>query len=210
MGAGGGGIRIRSPFRLSKTAKTRGDLGVEGPGRVAYEMRIARLILVLVLTAAPPPGAAEMSGEEYESGARRLTPAQRAQEAERIRQERERAEALERERQAQEEKARRDEQARLAARPLGVRLVEARCGACHGPEHLRDHRYGWLGWWSVLLRMEYVNGAHFEAGERGVVVDHLVASRPASGARLALEWFAAAAAPLLALGAGWRLLRRAR
>jgi mono/diheme cytochrome c family protein len=173
-------------------------------------MRIAGALLIAALLAAPTPGAAEMSSDEYESGGRRLTPAQRAQEAERVRQERERAEALEREREAQAEQQRRDEQARLAARPLGVRLVEARCGACHGPEFLRDHRYGRLGWWSVLLRMEYVNGAHFEAGDRGVIVDHLVASRPASGARLALEWVVAAAAPLLAIGVGWRLLRRAR
>jgi mono/diheme cytochrome c family protein len=172
-------------------------------------VRVVAALLLLHVGAAPAPGAAEMCAGEYQSGSRRLTPAQRALETERIRQERERLEVIEREREAQAERARRENQARLAARPLGERLVEARCGTCHGPDYLRDHRYGRLGWWSVLLRMEYINGARFEGGERGVIVDRLVATQPATGARLALEWAAAVAAPLLAIAVGWRLRRRA-
>ena len=127
-----------------------------------------------------------------------------------MRQERERAEAAERQREAAAEQARREAQARLAARPLGVRLVESRCGACHGPEALRDHRYTRLGWWSVLLRMEYVNGARFEAGERGVIVAHLADSQSAGSIRAAAEWGAALAAVGLLAVAGWRLRRRRR
>lgn len=166
--------------------------------------------VVLLLSAAPLPGAAEMSASDYETGSTRLTPAQRAQELERMQQERERADAAEREREAAAEQARREVQARLAARPLGVRLVESRCGACHGPEALRDQRYTRLGWWSVLLRMEYVNGARFDAGERSVIVGHLAVSQPAGGIRAAAEWSAALAVVGLLVAAGWRLRRRLR
>jgi hypothetical protein len=171
-------------------------------------MRFIAALVVATLVALSRPAVAEMSADDYQTGARRLTPAQQAQEAERIRREREHTEAVEREREAQAEQARRDEQARLAARPLGVRLVETRCGACHGADYLRDHRYGWLGWWSVLLRMEYVNGARFEAGERRVIVAHLASSLPATSTRAGFEWTAAAALPALLLAVAWVLRRR--
>jgi hypothetical protein len=172
-------------------------------------MRIIVALVLATLVTLSRPAAAEMSADDYQTGARRLTPAQQAQEAQRIRREREHAEAIEREREAQAEQARRQEQARLAARPPGVRLVEARCGACHGADYLRDHRYGWLGWWSVLLRMEYINGARFEPGERRVIVAHLASSLPATSTRAGLEWTAAAAVLALLLAGAWRLRRRA-
>lgn len=167
-----------------------------------------RVFAALLLAAALQPAFAEMSAGEYQPGARRLTPAQRAEEEERIRQERQRAETVEREQAARAGQARLADEARLAARPLGVRLIESRCGVCHGPEFLRQHRYGWLGWWAVLLRMQYVNGASFEAGERRVIVAHLAANHSAGALRTALEWAAAATVLGLALIAGWRLRRR--
>jgi hypothetical protein len=139
-----------------------------------------------------------------------MTRAERAREAERIRQQRERAEAIEREREAQAEQARREEQARLAARPLGVRLVDSRCGVCHGPEYLRDRRYGRLGWWTVLLRMEYFNGARFEPDERRVIVEHLARTHSAGRMREWFEWVAAAAVVTLVIAAGRHLRHRTR
>lgn len=165
-------------------------------------------MLLALLCCLPGPTAAEMCSGEYQPGERRLTREQRAQEADRLRREREQAEALQREREAQAERARREEQARLAARPLGVRLVESRCHVCHGADALREHRHGWLGWWAVLLRMELVNGARFEAGERGVIVAHLAAAQPATGLRLAIEWLLAAGAGALLVAAALVLSRR--
>lgn len=177
---------------------------------MSLRARVFAALLSVGLLAAPPPAAAEMSADEYQSGERAMTRAERAREAERIRQERERGEAIEREREEQAEQAGCEEQARLAARPLGVRLVEARCAVCHGPDALSDRRYGWLGWWSVLLRMEYIHGARFEPGERRVIVAHLASSQSAGRMRGWLEWIAAAAAVSLLLAAGCRQLPRAR
>lgn len=113
--------------------------------------------------------------------------------------ERERTEAIEREREAQ---------ARHVARPLGVRLLEARYAFCHGPDALRERRYGRLGWWVVLLCMEYFNGAGFEPGERRVIVAHLTDSQSAGPIRAGIEWLAAAAVVALLVAAGGRCLRR--
>lgn len=181
-----------------------------GYARPTHLARSFAALAFFVLAAAPLPGAAELSSGDYEAGARRLTPAQQVQETERIRQERARAEAAAQEREARAEQARREEGVRLASRPLGVRLVEARCGACHGPEYLRNHRYGWLGWWSVLLRMEYFNGARFEPGERRVIVAHLARTRSATTAKVAAEWLAAGTTGALLLLALARLARRRR
>lgn len=169
-----------------------------------------RTALLAILISLPATAGAEICSGEYQPGERRLTREQRAQEAERLRQEREQAEAREREREAQAEQARREAQARLAARPLGERLVEARCNVCHGPDALREHRYGWLGWWAVLLRMELVNGARFDAGERSAIVSHLAATQAGSTLRRTTEWTLAVGLPVLLLAVARVLLRRRR
>jgi hypothetical protein len=187
------------------------DRGPDGQrprfARKSPRAAIAAALVVLVSVAAPRPLGAEMSSDEYQTGEQRLSPDERDRQAQRIQQERELAEVIAREREALAERARREEQARLAARPLGVRLVESRCGVCHGPDYLHERRYGWLGWWSVVLRMQYVNGARFEAGERRVIVTHLARSQPAGSLLQVLEWAAACAALALLLAAGLRLRR---
>lgn len=138
-----------------------------------------------------------------------MTKAQRAREQALMDAAREQAERFEYERRMAEEAARREEEARLAARPLGVRLVERRCGPCHDADFLGSRRYGRPGWWATVLRMEWFNGARFEAGERGTTVMHLATTQPASPARMAVEWGLTALAVALPL-AGWIGLRHAR
>jgi mono/diheme cytochrome c family protein len=150
-----------------------------------------------------------MSAAEYETGARRLAPAERARELQRLEQERQREAERERERLAQEAQARQAREAALAARPLGLRLVEARCGACHPSDRFYFAPRGrtTLGWWLTVLRMEALNGARIEPGERAPIVDHLARSYPATPAQEAAEWLLAA---LLAAGVGWRVVGRIR
>lgn len=151
-----------------------------------------------------------MDASEYQPGARRLTPAERARELKWLQDQAAREAQRERERQAIEERARQAAAAARAARPPGERLLEARCGPCHGPDQLRARRYGRLGWWAVLARMQWLNGARFDSGERRAIVAYLVATQRAGWKREALEWAIAAAIPTLSLAAlGWYRLRRA-
>ncbi|MEW5864095.1 MAG: hypothetical protein AB1773_10965 [Pseudomonadota bacterium] len=151
-----------------------------------------------------------MSAGEYQAGSRRLSPAERAREMQRIEEEREREAQRERERRMQEEAAQQARAAALAARPLGVRLVEARCGVCHPPDYFESRGRTYIGWWATVLRMEVFNGARLEAGERAPIVAQLSNSHRATAARQAIEWLLVV---LAAAGAGWlvlRLLRRRR
>ena len=152
---------------------------------------------------------AEMCAGEYQTGARRMTKEQRAREQALMDAERARAEQFEREQRLAEEAARRAEEERLAARPLGVRLVELRCGPCHDASFIAAARHARPGWWATTLRMEWFNGARLEAGEREVIVAHLATTQPGSPARTALEWGLPSLAAALPL-AGWFGLRRAR
>jgi len=148
-----------------------------------------------------------MCAGEYQSGSRRLSPAERAREMQRIEQECEREAQRERERRAQEEQAQQARAAALAARPLGVRLVEARCGVCHPSDYFESRGRTYLGWWATVLRMEVFNGARIEAGERVPIVAHLSNSHRATAARQAIESTLAA---LVVAAAGWLVVRRVR
>lgn len=161
------------------------------------------------MLAVPMAAEAEMCAGEYQTGARRMTKEQRAREQALMDAARARAEEFERERRMAEEEARRAEEARLAARPLGVRLVERRCGPCHDAGVVAGARHALPGWWATVLRMEWFNGARFEAGERGAIVSHLATNQPAGPARTAIEWGVPALAAALPL-AGWLGLRHAR
>jgi mono/diheme cytochrome c family protein len=151
-----------------------------------------------------------MSADEYQPGSRRLSHAERARETRHLEQEREREAQRERDRLEQEAQARQARATALATRPLGERLVEARCGACHPADYFESRGRGRLGWWVTVLRMEVFNGARIEAGERRPIVAHLAESHPALAAGQTIESLLAA---LAALGAGWlflRLFRRLR
>lgn len=175
---------------------------------------LAALSLLVIAFGGPAPAHAEMCSGEYQSGARRLSKDERARESVRRAEERERAAAVERARQAAEEAERVAHAQRRAVLPLGVRLIEDRCTACHAAARLAGERRGWLGWWAVVLRMEVLNAARFAPGERSVIVDYLAEHQGARQVRIVLEWIAAvgvvALAPLAWLGwraASWRRAR---
>jgi hypothetical protein len=154
--------------------------------------RALSIAVALVLAAFPRSAAAEMDASEYE--VRKALPAkgergsvQSEIEAEERMLRRREAERLERE-QAQA----REREAVLAARPYPVRLIEARCNGCHRGEDYGGKRYGWLGWHSVILRMQLLNGAQLGPRERGVIARHLSEEQPAAASWLIVEWAIAA------------------
>lgn len=162
--------------------------------------------ILLCLLAAVPAGA-EMEDREYESAeavkpahvlerrTREIEAASRAADA--------RAEAA----RAAEETARLARETELAARPYGVRLLEARCDTeCHGLDRFAHTRHGWLGWQAVILRMQHLNDALLDPGDRADLARHLASAQPASNAWAALEWLlliSALATPWLGW-TGWR------
>jgi hypothetical protein len=174
--------------------------------------RAAPVVLVaLACIIAAPQAAGEMEDREYESTEaampkREIARRQREIEAEMLDESR-RAEAA----RAAEETARLARAAELAARPYGIRLLEARCDTvCHGVDRFEQTRHSWLGWQAVILRMQYLNGATLDPGERADLARHLAAAQPASIALAAIEY---AIPPVLLatpfLGwAGWRRWRK--
>lgn len=171
--------------------------------------RVRRLALLCLFAAASASG--EMEDREYES----TETARPAQVLERRKREIEaelQAEARrEEEARAAEEAARLAREAGLAARPYGVRLLEARCETvCHGHDRFAHARHGWLGWQAVILRMEHLNGALLDPGERSDLARHLADTQSASFGEVALEYAtlpAALAVPWLAWAA-WRRWRK--
>jgi cytochrome c5 len=137
---------------------------------------------------------AEMSGSDYQSQAARLSEEERermrAQLAEEIEAERARAAEADRRARAEAEAL----AAARAARPLGERLTEDRCGSCHDPAELTAVRHGWLGWNATILRMSWINGASLQRGERQVIAGHLAARSAGGRSQALLEWGILAAA----------------
>lgn len=153
-------------------------------------------VLIAIVLAAGAGARAEMSGDEYRSPASVTTPSERQRLAEQL--ERERAQAAEREaRQAAERAASAEaERRRMLERPLGERLLEARCSSCHRPEVVAGVRHTALGWRVVVERMRWWHGADVPRTDVAPIVAHLAATLPATGARAVLEWGALAAATL--------------
>jgi len=94
--------------------------------------------------------------------------------------------------------------AERAARPLGEQLLEARCLSCHDVGQIDLTRLGAPGWTITVLRMEWLNGARLEPGERAVIIGHLAARHPDRNRK---EW-ALVLVATAALGLGGWLWRR--
>lgn len=174
-----------------------------------YPRFLASGALLFACLGAPAPVVAEISAGEYQSGSRRLSPAERAREMQRIELEQAREAQRERELLAEQERLRKEAAEAQARRPLGERLIEARCAPCHDIAHVRAQRHGRIGWWTVVARMQWLNGARFEPGERSAIVTHLARTQRAHWAREALEWVVVIAALALAVAVfRWRRKRR--
>jgi len=63
--------------------------------------------------------------------------------------------------------------AEYAARPLGERLIDARCSACHGRQVLEGKRRSELGWRLTVERMRWWHGAAVRSDEAGVITARL-------------------------------------
>lgn len=91
------------------------------------------------------------------------------------------------------------------------RLVDERCGTCHGAALYARTKRTRLGWELAVARMRLVNGARIAAQERAVIVGHLTERHGAPAARAVAEWAAAlgSLAALVLLGR-WTWRRRGR
>lgn len=79
--------------------------------------------------------------------------------------------------------------AERAARPYAVRLLETRCETvCHDHKRFAHNRHTWLGWQAVILRMQSINGALLDPGDRGDLASHLADSQPAGWVDAVLEY----------------------
>lgn len=175
------------------------------PAAVEPVLRAGCLVFVLLL---PAMSAAEPDAASYQTKAGALTDAERAAMRTRL------AAEIAAER-AREDEARRSAQAEAeriaadrAARPFGERLVEARCLICHDAGQIERTALGAPGWTVTVLRMEWLNGARLETGERVAIVAYLAARHTN---RNVGEWAAVLAASVLAaslaLGA-WAFVRK--
>ncbi|MFN3630416.1 MAG: hypothetical protein ACK4XK_10255, partial [Casimicrobiaceae bacterium] len=110
------------------------------------------------------------------------TARRRAEDAshQRIEIERERALAAqaERERELQAEQARAALEAIRAQRPLGERLLEARCTQCHALVVLEGAARSALAWRLTVERMRFWHGAQVTTDETSVIAKHLAETRP--------------------------------
>lgn len=167
-----------------------------------------RLVLACLIGAALAacPARGEMSAGDYQAGSRRMSNADRARESARVAEEHERAAVAAQDREAEAAEQKAALQARRQAMPPGARLVEDRCTTCHTTDVLSAYRRGWLGWWAIVLRMEMLNGARIDSGERREIVAHLSSRQRGSLARTAAEWtvlLAVLGSPMV-LGLWWR------
>lgn len=155
------------------------------------------------------PLQAEMASDEYQTDAGAMSAEEREAARQRLADQiaAERARAEEAVRRAREEAER--AAAQRAAQPLGERLIEARCLSCHDRRQIDAARFGPIGWTFTALRMQVLNGASLQPGERQVVVAHLAARSPERAAR---EWTLAALSFLVLIGSfvGLRIWLRRR
>lgn len=141
--------------------------------------------ILLVCLALAQPAQAEMSGEDYQTEAGSLS----AEEREAVRKtlaaeiaaERARDEAAARQSRIEAEAL----AAALGARPAGEQLVEARCLICHDQRQIDAVTFGIIGWNITVLRMQLLNGANLQAGERRLITGYLTARNPG---RAVGEW----------------------
>lgn len=138
-----------------------------------------------------------LTEEEFAAVQRRLDAEREAERRRSEQQQRDAALRLEAERQ------------RLAARPLGEQLVEARCSSCHPAEQVASARHARPGWHFTVVRMRYWHGAELTWLEHGFIVDHLTQTQPAVTWRAVAE-YALLAAFLTAPLAWWLRQRRQR
>lgn len=173
--------------------------------------RVAAFAAGLTLALGAAAARAELCSGEYQPPARPASAIELKKQEVELRRAQERALQAERERAAEQERRRVAELARRAALPPGARLVEDRCTVCHGGDYFAGRGHGRLGWTLVVLRMELLNGARLQVGERAVIARHMAQVHSGGAQRAAAEWLVAAAVPgavVVLLAVRWRRARR--
>lgn len=137
---------------------------------VGFRLAPGLMVVCMVIVQAAH---AEMSGDDYRSPTVLSSPQERARVAEELEADRERM-AREAERQ-QEAYAKwlEVERQREQQRPLGERLIDARCTSCHALDVVSAQRMSGLGWRWTVERMRWWHGAALGEGEASVITQHL-------------------------------------
>lgn len=165
---------------------------------------------MLVLAAAMAPARAEMEAGDYQVRESLGSP----EEQERARRQIEAEIEAERQRAAERAAAEQADAAAAAARwaalPPDMRRLKTRCTVCHADENYAGKAYGWLGWQAVILRMQWLNGAALEPGDRDALARHLADTRPAPLVWRLIEWLVALGPPATALALALHWLQRRR
>lgn len=126
------------------------------------------------------PVHAEMSGDDYRSPTVLSSPQDRARVARELEAEQQRmvleAEQQEKARAVAMELRRQREQ----QRPLGERLLDAKCTSCHSLEIVTSQNKNGFGWRWTVERMRWWHGVSLEKGEAGVIAQYLAQTRGAA------------------------------
>jgi mono/diheme cytochrome c family protein len=172
--------------------------------------RLACVVILLAAMQLVKPAIAEMDDSSYASDSAPLDAKQREVQARKLLEEIAAERARESAARAARDAAAAAETARLAARPLGERLVEARCGACHGATQIAQAAYGAWGWWFTVQRMRWINGAQIDADEIEPIVGYLSQGQQNRTRQEKLLAIAAGLCVIAVSGLGVGLRRRKR
>ncbi len=148
------------------------------PHNRPWRRNICRLLLCLVCLLLALPGQPGTDWGDFETETGVLPSDEAAEIRARIRAEI----AADRAREDEERRVAQAEAERIsvarAARPLGERLVEIRCLTCHDARQIEGTTLGRPGWTITVVRMEWLNGARLEPGDRAAIIAHLAARHP--------------------------------
>ncbi|MBA4265554.1 MAG: hypothetical protein C0453_10765, partial [Comamonadaceae bacterium] len=160
----------------------RNILGVAGFGRAVG--------LLAFLTGLALSVHAEMSGDDYRSPTVLSSPQERAKVEEELEADRRRLSRETEQQQNAQARALALQRQREQQRPLGERLLDAKCARCHSLDIVRSQSKSALGWRWTVERMRWWHGASLERGEAGVIARQLVQTRGAASSSI---WFLAGA-----------------
>lgn len=159
---------------------------------------LAGVLLVLFLAG---PGNAEMGSADYAAEGASMSEEERRRMFDALEAEAEAARKREADADAEAERL---VQARLAARSPAEIVVEEQCTLCHDAGNYTSAGHTLVGWLGVVLRMEWVNGAQLESGQRWMIGRHLAESHPAPPITAVIEVGGSIAFALVApIGLWW-------
>jgi hypothetical protein len=167
-------------------------------------------VVLITLCGGNQQANADIDVTEYQTTRSVKTERERKLLRERFEAERQQEMSRQAEEQARERLRVEEEQARLAARPLPVRLTEAKCNKCHTDQNYQRAAHTLPGWWSVVLRMRYFNQAELSWSDKTIIVQHLSETYPADSNAVFIEWSMLMLGLLLTAIAGTWIIRRNR